>query len=83
MSADVPATAAFGVRVFQHEHSAIRARRHCVIVACSIAPILRQLYRGELAGAIVIPSGTYHFERASVDRPVVERGPVEGRRVLA
>lgn len=31
----------------------------------------------------VIPSGTYHFERASADRPVIERGPVEGRRVLA
>lgn len=24
----------------------------------------------------VIPSGTHHFERASADRPVIERGPI-------
>jgi hypothetical protein len=31
----------------------------------------------------VIPSGTYHFERASGDRPVIDRGPAEGRRAVA
>ena len=36
-----------------------------------------------VAHAHVIPSGTYHFERASADRPIIEREAVEGRRVLA
>ena len=31
----------------------------------------------------VIPSGTYHSERARGDRPVVDRGPTEGRRAQA
>jgi hypothetical protein len=54
-----------------------RARPREVLPAPVLPEHLARL--SPVAHGHVISSGTYHFERASGDRPVIDRGPTEGR----